>query len=298
MIEKKAVIHGQQYEGERPLFAKRALRIEHSTFNPGESPLKYGIDVDAVHCDFRAKYPFWHGDRITIADSTFHPQSRAAIWYSHHVRMSNCMIDAPKMFRRVEHLEIEHCDFSDAAETGWACRDIRFSDVTVSNGDYFFMNSDGIRGERFHLEGNYAFDGARNIEIRNAVLASKDAFWNAENVTVYDSILDGEYLGWHSKNLKLVNCTIKGTQPLCFATDLVLENCRLDEGCDLCFEYSSVQASIHGRITSVKNPISGAICADEIGEIILDENMKPPANCRIHTRMAKDKRMACCALDL
>lgn len=91
--------------------------------------------------------------------------------------------------------------------------------------------------------------------------------------------------------------SIKGTQPLCFATDLVLENCRLDEGCDLCFEYSSVQASIHGRITSV-NPISGAICADEIGEIILDENMMPPANCRIDTRVATDKRMACCALDL
>lgn len=69
------------------------------------------MDVDAVHCDFRAKYPFWHGDRITIADGTFHPQSRATSGYSQHVRMNNCMIDAPKMFRRVEHLEIEHCDF-------------------------------------------------------------------------------------------------------------------------------------------------------------------------------------------
>jgi len=40
------------------------------------------------------------------------------------------------------------------------------------------------------------------------------------------------------------------------------------EGTDLSFEYSSVEADIVGHIDSVKNPKSGHIVADSIGEII------------------------------
>jgi hypothetical protein len=105
-----------------------------------------------------------------------------------------------------------------------------------------------------------------------------------ENVTIYDSFLDGEYLGWHSKNLRLVNCHIGGEQPLCYAHDLVLENCTFDAESDRAFEYSTVQADIRGSIKSVKNPASGRIVADAIGEIILDENIKGPADCEIIVR--------------
>lgn len=283
-MTKQTILRSKQYAGERPLFAMHALLIEHARFDLGESPLKHGTDITAQGCDFLAKYPFWHGERISIENSTFHAQSRAAIWYTRQVSMKNCKIDAPKMFRQVEGLDIENCEFSDAAETGWHCRSIRLKNVRIRNGDYLFMNSADIHAEGFQLQGNYAFDGARNIEIHNAVLDSKDAFWNAENVTVYNSVLEGEYLGWHSKNLKLVNCVIKGSQPLCFATDLVMENCHMDANCNLCFEYSSLQASILGNIHSVKNPLSGEIVADEIGEIIVDEHAGKPGNCLIHAR--------------
>ena len=40
--------------------------------------------------------------------------------------------------------------------------------------------------------------------------------------------------------------------------------------CDLSFEKSSVEAHIVGSIDSVKNPESGSITADKIGEIIQD----------------------------
>ena len=50
---------------------------------------------------------------------------------------------------------------------------------------------------------------------------------------------------------------------------------------DLAFEYSSVQATVKGHIVSVKNPRSGYIKAGSIGEVILDENAKAPANCQI-----------------
>ena len=65
------------------------------------------------------------------------------------------------------------------------------------------MNSDGMEIGDFTLTGNYGFDGARNVVIRNAKMLTKDAFWNSENVTVYDSLLSGEYLGWNAKNRRI-----------------------------------------------------------------------------------------------
>lgn len=276
----------------------KGLLIDSATFNPGESPLKHGKDIVASHCQFNAKYPFWHGDRIRIDDSVFDPLSRAAIWYSRHLRMKGCRIDAPKMFRRSSHILIENCTFSDAAETGWSCQGVVLKNVSFHNGDYLFMNTRDIAADGLQLQGNYAFDGAKNIEIRNAVLTSKDAFWNSENVTVHDSILDGEYLGWHSQNLRLVNCIIKGTQPLCFATDLVMENCQMDASCDLGFEYTSVHASLQGHVVSIKNPLSGEICADTLGEVIIDEHVRAPNSCRIHARNPANDQVECCAVAL
>ena len=82
-----------------------------------------------------------------------------------------------------------------------------------------------------------------------------------------DSVIKGEYLAWYSEGLTLINCKIIGTQPLCYCKDLKLINCTM-EGCDLSFEYSDVEADIKGHIDSVKNPRSGKIVADSIGEII------------------------------
>jgi hypothetical protein len=41
--------------------------------------------------------------------------------------------------------------------------------------------------------------------------------------------------------------------------------------CDLSFEKSEVEADVVGEITSVKNVYSGYVFADEIGEIIMDD---------------------------
>jgi hypothetical protein len=45
------------------------------------------------------------------------------------------------------------------------------------------------------------------------------------------------------------------------------------EGTDLSFEYSDVEADISGHILSVKNPHTGYITADSIGEIILEDSV-------------------------
>ena len=96
-------------------------------------------------------------------------------------------------------------------------------------------------------------------------------------------MIRGEYLAWYAENICFVRCKIIGTQPLCYAKGLILENCEM-EGCDLFFERSEVTATISGKIDSIKNPISGSIIADEIGEIILEEEIVSPEACRIMVR--------------
>ncbi|MDR0961330.1 MAG: DUF3737 family protein [Mediterranea sp.] len=279
----KQVISNQFFEGERPLFATNDLYLENVKFYPGESAIKECNNVEAHQCEFMCKYPFWHNDNTLIDNCLFTVYSRAAIWYSRNIRMTNSRVEAPKMFREVDELFLEHVTFSTAGETMWNCRNIRLLHVEARGGDYIFMNGVNIEIEDFRLQGNYSFQDAKNVVIRNAVLDSKDAFWKTENVTVYDSEINGEYLGWHSKNLKLVNCKISGTQPLCYCTNLIMENCTMADDCDLCFEYSTLQASVNGHIVSIKNPNTGSITADSIGEIIVDKNCRNPGTCRIVT---------------
>ena len=286
------IIKDQYLEGERPLYARHGLRIENVTIGPGESSLKEGADLEAEDCEFKGKYPFWECKNVTIKNCIFREGGRAAIWYSKDIQMTDCLVEAPKMFRRISDLKLESVQFPNALETFWDCKDIEAKDIEAEKADYIFMHCSDIKIDGFKLRGNYSFQYAKDVVIRNADMETKDAFWEAEDVTVYDSRINGEYLGWYSKNLHLVNCKIGGTQPLCYCENLVLENCVFEEDADLAFEYSDVEASIIGPVTSVKNPRSGRINADSYGEIVLDGNIKAPADCEIRTWDAPDVDLA------
>ncbi len=276
----KQITHAE-FGGERPLFASHNLYLEDVTIHVGESALKECSNIKAINCRFEGKYPFWHVNGFFVKDCLFTEGARAALWYSRDLEMSDTLVEAPKMFREMDGIRLENVRIPNALETLWKCRNVQLKNVEVQNADYLFMHSENIRIADYKQQGNYSFQYCKNVEIRNAVIDSKDAFWNTEDVTVYDSVLEGEYLGWHSHRLRLVNCKISGTQPLCYAHDLILENCTLADDCDLAFEYSSVQATIKGPIRSVKNPRTGSITAESYGEIILDENIKAPADCEL-----------------
>ena len=47
------------------------------------------------------------------------------------------------------------------------------------------------------------------------------------------------------------------------------------ENTDLAFEYSDVEADVKGHIDSVKNPKSGIIKADSVGEVIMQDAVMP-----------------------
>lgn len=277
-------IKDQEFGGERPLFASRDLRLEHVTIHPGESALKACQNIEAEECTFEGKYPFWHVDGFRIHKCLFRPGARAALWYSRGLVMTDTLVEAPKMFREMQDLTLEHVRIPDAQETFWSCAGVRLRDVEVANADYLFMHSRDIDIAGYRQHGNYSFQHCQNITIRNAEIHSKDAFWETDNVTIYDSTIVGEYLGWHSRGLRLINCHLGGTQPLCYAENLELLNCTFDEDADLAFEDSSLQADIRGHITSVKNPRTGRIAADSYGEVILDEHILQPADCEILTR--------------
>ena len=278
------LIKDKEYGGERPLFATHDLRLENITITDGESAIKQCQNMEAYNCRFYGKYPWRHVDGALIEDCYFSIGSRSAIWYTNNLTMRRCHIDGPKFFREMKNVDLEDVDINNADETFWKVDGLKLKNVKLHEGTYPFMHCNNIKVNGLNSDSKYVFQYSKNIEVHDAHIVTKDSFWEVENVTVYDSYLDGEYLGWHSKNLRLVNCHIAGEQPLCYAHDLVLENCTFDAECDRAFEYSTVQADIKGYIKSIKNPSSGKIVADSIGEIIIDKNIKAPADCQILTR--------------
>lgn len=281
------LIANTEFGGERPLFASHDLHIDNVTIREGESAIKECSNIVATNCRFEGNYPFWHVHGFTIKDCYFAVGGRSALWYSDHLKMQDTVIDAPKMFREMNDIEIENVEMNDADEVFWRCERISVKNLKLHGGTYPFMFSTGISVDGLESDSKYVFQYVKDVVIRNAKITTKDAFWEVENVTIYDSELNGEYLGWHSKNLRLVNCHISGEQPLCYAHDLKLENCTFDASCDRAFEYSTLDADICGAITNIKNPTSGRIVADSIGSVTRDENIKAPADCEIKTRNNK-----------
>ena len=135
-----------------------------------------------------------------------------------------------------------------------------------------FFDSKDVSLKNVQMKGKYSFQYMENLTIRDSYLDTKDAFWHSKNVTVYDSTVKGEYLAWFSEGLTLVNCHIIGTQPLCYCKDLKLINCTM-EATDLSFEYSDVEATITGHVDSIKNPKSGTITVDSVGEILMTDDV-------------------------
>lgn len=275
------IIEDVEFIGERPLYMERDVNMRHVTIHVGESAVKECKNIRATDCRFEGKYVFWETDGVECRNCYFADTARASVWYSRQIAFCDCRIDAPKIFRRSHGIDIERTNITNAQETFWNCRNIRLKDVEISNGDYTFMNCADIQIDGYRHNGNYAFQSARDVVIRNAIINSKDAFWDSENCTLYDCEISGEYLGWYAKNLRLVRCRISGSQPLCYCNNLILEDCTFAGDADLALEYSTVQATISGHITSIKNPTSGRIVTDSVGEIIIDDNQKMPADCEI-----------------
>ena len=284
------LIKNKSFGGERPLFAIKDTRLENVTITEGESGIKCCQNIEADHCRFIGKYPWWHVDGSLITNCVFEIGARSAVWYSNNMTMKDSLINAPKLFREMNGLTLENVTINDADETFWRVNGLRVINLKLHDGTYPFMFCQNVYVDRLQSDSKYVFQYCKNVEIHHAQITTKDSFWECENVVVYDSELNGEYLGWHSRNIKFVRCHITGEQPLCYVENLVLEDCTFGSDCDRMFEDTTLIANIRGTVTNIKNPRSGRIECDSVGSITINEHIKQPADCEIVERNGRAGR--------
>ena len=277
-------IIGKQFDEERALYYLQHTDVVDCVFAgpaDGESVLKEARDIGVKNCSFSLRYPLWHVRGFKMERSTMDELTRAAIWYACDGEITDSTLGGIKAVRECRNISITGCDIV-SQEFGWKSSGITLKDTSVT-AEYIFMDSRDVVLENVQMKGKYSFQYMENLTIRNSNLDTKDAFWNSKNVTVENSTVKGEYLAWFSEGLTLINCHIIGTQPLCYCKDLKLINCTM-EATDLSFEYSDVQADIRGHVDSIKNPRSGEITVDSVGEILMTDDTVMECTGKVHIR--------------
>jgi len=274
----------EKYPLERALYGTKDLIVDHCIFDgkeDGESALKECKNIKVIDSYFNLRYPFWHDDTLVISNTTLTPNSRAALWYSNNIKITNSKLHGIKALRECKDIVIKDSSI-DSPEFGWRSKNIELINTNITNGDYLFFEASNLKLKNIDMKGKYSFQYIKNMEINKSIIDTKDAFWHSKNITVKDTILKGQYLGWYSNSLTLINCKIIGTQPLCYCKNLKLINCEMIDA-DLSFEYSDVEATLKGSIDSIKNPKSGYIKVDKVKEIILEDS-KYKSKCKIIQR--------------
>jgi len=264
----KRIIENEVFSQERALYNSKDVRVLNCKFEgeaDGESPLKESNNIEVEGCEFSLRYPFWHITDAKVIRTKMNITCRAPLWYAKNVEFEDCILNAPKNLRESDHVSFINTNIV-SPEFGWKCNDIYLKNSSLE-GEYAFLDSSNVTFYNVRFKGKYSFQYVKNVKIKFSDIDTKDAFWHVENGLIENCTIKGEYIGWYSNHLTFRNCTIEGTQPFCYCNNLVLENCTM-KNCDLAFERSTVQATLHGKVDSIKNPISGHIIVDEVGEII------------------------------
>lgn len=265
------ILTDQVFDEERALYGSKKLEVVNCRFDgpaDGESAFKECEDISVKNVFFNLRYPFWHDTKLKITESEMTELCRAALWYSTDIEITDTKIHGIKALRECANVRISDCDII-SPEFGWSVRGIEMRNSSAVS-EYFMMRSERLNFDHVKFKGKYSFQYITDSIFTNCELDTKDAFWHAKNVVVKDSVVKGEYLAWYCENVTFENCTIIGTQPLCYCKGLKLINCRMVD-CDLAFEKSEVIADICSDIVSVKNPLSGNVTAQFIGELIMDD---------------------------
>ena len=263
-------IENLSFDEERALYGSDGVCVKRCRFEgpaDGESALKESRNIEVYDSYFDLRYPFWHDDNLSIRNCELTEKCRAALWYSHGVKIENSKLHGIKALRECSGVSVKNCDII-SPEFGWYNSDVTMSDTKVQS-EYFMMRSDRLKFSEVELDGKYSFQYINDSVFENCTFKTKDAFWHAKNVIVRDSVIKGEYLAWYSENVTFENCKIDGTQPLCYCKNLRLINCEMTNA-DLSFERSEVQATLTAPVISIKNPISGKITVPSVREIIRD----------------------------
>ncbi len=250
------VIENKNFPKERDLYGVENVLIKNCSFDgeeDGESALKEARDVKLESCYMNLRYPLWHDNGVMLDNVTMTDKCRAALWYTEGVEIKNSHLLGIKALRECKDVKISNSRIV-SPEFGWKSSDIKVEESGISS-EYVFLMATDIYMDNVDFKGKYSFQYVKNALIENSALDTKDAFWHSCNVTVKNSVVKGEYL---------IDCEMENT--------------------DFSFEYSDVDATVRGDIVSVKNPRSGKIVADSIGEIIYTDDSKYDCEAEIAIR--------------
>ncbi len=264
-------IVNKTFDEERALYGSKNIIVENCRFDgpaDGESALKESENIQAKHCLFNLRYPFWHDNNLKIMDSEMTEQCRAALWYSKNIEINHTKMHGIKALRECSQVNINGCHII-SPEFGWSVHEIKMEDCDVES-EYFMMRATDLNFKDIKMKGKYSFQYIENSIFENCTFDTKDAFWHAKNVVIKNSVIKGEYLAWYCEHVTFENCRIIGTQPLCYCKDLKLIDCEMYDA-DFCFEKSEVEATITTPVISIKNPLAGHISVPKAEEIIMDD---------------------------
>ncbi len=123
-------IENQTFDEERALYGREGITVRNCSFDgpaDGESAFKEGKDIEAEHCFFNLRYPFWHDHGLIIRDSEMTELCRAALWYSDRVEITDTKLHGIKALRECSNIVMKNCDII-SPEFGWSVRGIRMED--------------------------------------------------------------------------------------------------------------------------------------------------------------------------
>ena len=189
-------IQNQTFDEERALYGSRELQVKNCSFDgpaDGESAFKECSGVEAEHCFFNLRYPFWHDHGLKISGSEMTPLCRAALWYSDHVEITDTKLHGIKALRECSDIKMKNCDII-SPEFGWFTENVEMEDTTAQS-EYFMMRSKHLYFRNVELKGKYSFQYIENSVFENCTFDTKDAFWHAKNVMIRSCTVKGEYLG-------------------------------------------------------------------------------------------------------
>ena len=208
-------ITNTRFDEERALYGAQNVLVRDCAFDgptDGESAFKEGRDIQADHCFFNLRYPFWHNTGLKIENSEMTGLCRAALWYSGRVDIRETKLHGIKALRECRDVTMRGCDIV-SPEFGWSVRNIDMEDCTAES-EYFMLRSEHLAFRNVRMKGKYAFQYIEDAVFEHCVFDTKDAFWHARNVTVKNSVVKGEYLAWYSDGVTFINCKILAGPPL------------------------------------------------------------------------------------
>jgi len=284
VIKIRDIIIDKAFDEERSLYNLRNAEIRKCVFagaKDGESVLKESRNIKVMDCKFSLRYPFWHVRNYTLRNVELDEFARAPLWYAENGYIQKCRVDSIRCLRESKYIHIKDSTIY-SPEFGWKCDTVEIDASTIES-EYMLFESKNINIKYLNFKGKYSFQYVENMIIEDSYLDTKNALWHCKDVVIRNSVIQGENLGWFSENLTLVSCKIIGTQPFCYCKNLNLYDCEM-ENTDLSFEYSEVYAILYGHVESIRNPKSGTIIVDTVGEVIFDDDAVMETNAEVKVR--------------